>query len=109
MLDYSSPDHLASWIQSELGDHLASGRVVYYRYDHAQFFSFSHSRNMGARLCRGEIICNVDADKFTGPRYARYIDEEMKDKDLLVGCDIEDALPQQGSLLAGRAAAAPSG
>src|SRR5262245_30459973 len=92
LLDYSSPDDLASWVQSKLGDHLASGRVVYYRYDHAQFFSFSHSRNMGARLCRGEIICNVDADNFTGPSFARYIDEQMKDKDLLVGCDFEDGV-----------------
>ena len=31
---------------------------------------------MGARLCRGEIICNVDADNLTGPGYARYIDDK---------------------------------
>ena len=37
---------------------------------------------MAARLCSGEIICNVDADNFTGPGYAQYIDEQMKDKDL---------------------------
>jgi MoaA/NifB/PqqE/SkfB family radical SAM enzyme len=92
ILDYSSPDDVASWIQSELAEHLASGRLVYYRYDHAQFFSFSHSRNMGARLCKGEIICNVDADNFTGPGYARYIDDQMEDKDLLVGCDFQDGV-----------------
>jgi MoaA/NifB/PqqE/SkfB family radical SAM enzyme len=92
LLDYSSPDDVARWVETELGEHLASGRVVYYRYDHAQFFSFSHSRNMGARLCRGEIICNVDADNFTGPGYARYIDEQMEDKDLLVGCDFKDGV-----------------
>lgn len=90
VLDYSSPDDVGSWIKSEFAEHIASGRLVYYRYDHAQFFSFSHSRNMGARLCRGEIICNVDADNFTGPGYARYIDEQMADKDLLVGCDFKD-------------------
>lgn len=92
LLDYSSPDELASWVQSELAEHLASGRVAYYRYDHAQFFSFSHSRNMAARLCRGDIICNVDADNFTGPGYARYVDEQMADKDLLVGCTFEDGV-----------------
>lgn len=92
ILDYSSPDDVESWVQSELGDHLAAGRVVYYRYDHAQFFSFSHSRNMGARLCRGEILCNVDADNFTGPDYAHYIDEQMKDNDLLVGCDFDNGV-----------------
>lgn len=92
LLDYSSPDEVGKWVETELGEHLASGRVVYYRYDHAQFFSFSHSRNMGARLCRGEIICNVDADNFTGPGYARYIDEQMEDKDLLVGCDFKDGV-----------------
>src|SRR6185436_19129577 len=52
LLDYSCPDDLGGWVRAELGDHLASGRVAYYRYDHAQFFSFSHSRNMAARLCR---------------------------------------------------------
>ena len=92
LLDYSCPDDLGNWVQTELGDHLASGRVTYYRYDHAQFFSFSHSRNMAARLCRADVICNVDADNFTGPGYARYIDEQMKDKDLLVGCDFADGV-----------------
>ena len=92
LLDYSSPDDLAGWIQSELAEHLASGRVVYYRYEHAQFFSFSHSRNMAARLCSGDIICNVDADNFTGPGFARYVDRRMKNKDLLVGCTFEDGI-----------------
>jgi len=92
LLDYSSPDDVADWVQSELGEYLASARLAYYRYDHAQFFSFSHSRNMAARLCRGEIICNVDADNFTGPGFARYLDEQMKDKDLVVGCDFEDGV-----------------
>ena len=90
LLDYSSPDGMGSWVQDELGEHLRSGRVVYYRYDDAQFFSYSHSRNMAARLCRGDIICNVDADNLTGPSFARYVEEQMQDKDLLVGCDVID-------------------
>jgi radical SAM protein with 4Fe4S-binding SPASM domain len=92
LLDYSSPDELASWVQSELSDQLRSGRVAYYRYDHAQFFSFSHSRNMAARLCRGDIVGNVDADNFTGPSYAQYVDQQMKDTDFLVGCDFENGV-----------------
>ncbi|MCA0303887.1 MAG: SPASM domain-containing protein [Proteobacteria bacterium] len=92
ILDYGSPDDVGPWLQAEFAPELASGRLVYYRYDHAQFFSFSHSRNMAARLCRGEVIGNVDADNFTGPGYARYIDEQMQDKDLLVGCDFADGV-----------------
>lgn len=92
ILDYGSPDDVASWLQAEFANELASGRLVYYRYDHAQFFSFSHSRNMAARLCGGEVIGNIDADNFTGPGYARYIDERMQDNDLLVGCDFADGV-----------------
>ncbi|MCF8532016.1 MAG: SPASM domain-containing protein [Reyranella sp.] len=90
LLDYSSPDGMYEWVQAELGEYLRSGRVVYYRYDDAQFFSYSHSRNMAARLCKGEIICNVDADNLTGPGFAQYIEGQMRDKDLLVGCDVID-------------------
>jgi MoaA/NifB/PqqE/SkfB family radical SAM enzyme len=90
LLDYTSPDDMASWVQAELGEHLRSGRLVYYRYDDAQFFSYSHSRNLAARLCSGDIVCNVDADNLTGPGYARYVDEQMKDNDLLVGCNVEN-------------------
>ena len=89
LLDYNSPDGMGDWVQSEYGDLLRSGRLVYYRYDDAQFFSYSHARNMAARLCRGEIICNIDADNLTGPGFARYIEGAMKDKDLLVGCELE--------------------
>jgi MoaA/NifB/PqqE/SkfB family radical SAM enzyme len=88
LLDYSSPDEMGSWVEAELGEQLRSGRVVYYRFDDAQFFSYTHSRNMAARLCSGEIICNIDADNLTGPRFAQYIDRQMKDNDLLVGCDV---------------------
>jgi MoaA/NifB/PqqE/SkfB family radical SAM enzyme len=90
LLDYNSPDNMGSWVQAELGDHLRSGRVVYYRNDDAQFFSYSHSRNMAARLCRGDIICNVDADNLTGPDFARYLDQQMRGNDLVVGCDVID-------------------
>jgi len=92
LLDYNSPDDLGGWVQAELGDHLVSGRVAYYRYDHAQFFSFSHSRNMAARLCRGSVICNVDADNLTGYGFAQYVEAHMKDKDLLVGCTFENGV-----------------
>jgi radical SAM protein with 4Fe4S-binding SPASM domain len=92
ILDYNSPDGMGEWVQAELAEHLRSGRLVYYRYDDAQFFSYSHSRNMAARLCSADIICNVDADNLTGPGYATYVDRQMQDKDLLVGCDLEDGV-----------------
>lgn len=89
LLDYNSPDGMEAWVYGEFAEELRSGRLVYYRYDDAQFFSYSHSRNMAARLCSGDIICNVDADNFTGPGYARYIDAQMADNDLMVGCCVE--------------------
>lgn len=90
LLDYNSPDDMGSWVHAEFGEHLRSGRVRYYRNDDAQFFSYSHSRNMAARLCRGDVICNVDADNLTGPDFARYVEQQMVDTDLVVGCDVID-------------------
>ena len=75
VLDYNSSDGLGEYIQSEMQEHLNSGRVVYYRADAPLYFHRSHSRNLAFKLSSGDIVCNLDADNFTGKGFAFYINE----------------------------------
>ena len=64
LLDYNSTDGLEEWVKAEMGDHIASGRLVYYKSSGHSFFDPNHSRNISFRLATGSIITNVDADNF---------------------------------------------
>jgi len=73
ILDYNSDDGLTEWISTEMSFYLSSGKVVYYRTEDPAFFDRSHSRNLAFKLAEGDIICNIDADNFTGENFADYI------------------------------------
>lgn len=80
LLDYSCPDpRTAAWASRELQPHIAAGRVNYYHYAGARFFSHSHARNLAFRLAVGDIVCNLDADNFAGPGFARYVAAQLAD------------------------------
>ncbi|MEM3116796.1 MAG: glycosyltransferase family A protein, partial [Nitrososphaerales archaeon] len=73
ILDYNSKDDLAEWIGREMRREMEEGRVTFWQEKTAKFFHHSHAKNVAALLARGEIICNLDADNFTGPGYAKYL------------------------------------
>lgn len=73
LLDYNSTDGLEEWIQKEMQQYITSGVLKYYRTTEPEYFNRSHSRNMAFQLTTGDIICNVDADNYTGPNFASYI------------------------------------
>lgn len=73
LLDYNSDDEMEDWVKSNLQNYLDSGRLVYYKYPHAKVFDMAHSKNMAIKLADNEIVCLVDADNFTGPGYAQYV------------------------------------
>ena len=77
ILDYNSNDGLEEWVKKHLGDEIGSGRVTYYRTTEPSFFDRSHARNVAFRLAGGEIVCNVDADNFTGLGFASYVNERF--------------------------------
>ena len=77
LLDYNSSDGLARWVASHLQEHLESGRLIYYRTNEPQYFHRSHSRNMVFKLASGDIVCNIDADNFTGENFAHYVNEQF--------------------------------
>jgi hypothetical protein len=80
VLNYNSPDGLDEWIKTdpEMAEAMRDGRLKYARYDDAETFRHSHAKNMAHRLATGDIVCNLDADNFTGPQFASYLNEKMK-------------------------------
>ncbi len=77
LLDYNSSDGLGAWVRDRLAEPLASGQLRYFYTSEPRSYRMSHSRNVAFRLARGEILCNVDADNFTGPDFASYVEERF--------------------------------
>src|ERR1700722_18192459 len=77
LLDYSSPDGLGAWAKIALEPYIQAGVVVYYRLNGASHYISTHAKNVAHRLARGLVVCNLDADNFTGPNFARYIYEAL--------------------------------
>lgn len=73
LLDYNSSDGLEQYVKENFSEHLKSGILKYYRTGNPEYFHRSHSRNLLFKLAEGDIICNVDADNFTGKNFAEYI------------------------------------
>ena len=85
LLDYNSEDDLEEWVKTNLADHIQSGLLTYYKTNEPEYFHRSHSRNMVFRLAKGQVICNVDADNFTGPSFANFLrDCFLNDKNIFV-------------------------
>ena len=81
LLDYNSSDGLEEFAQKELKEYIDSGKLIYYRNDTAPYFHRSHSRNMAFRLATGDILCNIDADNFTGKDFAFYVNAVFNEKE----------------------------
>jgi hypothetical protein len=79
LLDYHSTDGLSEWIAEEMSVYLRQGILSYYRYEDAEYFDRSHSRNMAFKLANGDIICNVDADNFLGKNFAFYLHDRFEE------------------------------
>jgi glycosyltransferase involved in cell wall biosynthesis len=73
LIDYNSRDDLETYVREELSVYIDSNRLTYYKTRTPEYFNRSHSRNIAFRLATGDIICNVDADNFTGPGFAAYL------------------------------------
>lgn len=79
ILDYNSSDSLDLYIKETMSEHLKTGRIVYYRTTTPKYFNRSHSRNVAYKLASGDIICNIDADNFTGKGFASYVSKQFAD------------------------------
>ena len=90
LLDYNSQDGLEEWVKQHMQQHIASGRLKYFKFPTPEYYSFSHAKNLAMRLAEGEIICNLDADNFTADRFAFYLAEQLEHVDFLVGCSTDN-------------------
>lgn len=79
LVDYSSKDGLREWAENNaaLKPYLANGTLVYARYPDATHFHHAHAKNIAHRLATGDVVCNLDADNFTGTGFARYLAKEF--------------------------------
>ena len=75
VLDYNSPDSTGAWIHESDPDLIRSGRLNDFRTTEPKYFHMAHSKNVAHRLATGDIVCNVDADNFTGPGFAAKLAE----------------------------------
>lgn len=73
LLDYNSVDGLEQWIESSLDYYIQAGILKFYRTTEPEHFDRSHSRNMAFRLATGDIVCNVDADNYIGPKFYQFL------------------------------------
>jgi hypothetical protein len=85
ILNYNSGDDLQNWVRKTCGPQLASGRVVHFLNPEPAMFQASHAKNQAFRLARGSIVCNLDADNFTGPGFAAYVRTQLQSLDFLSG------------------------
>jgi glycosyltransferase involved in cell wall biosynthesis len=77
VLDYNSTDGLAGWIKREMREYIDNGRLQYYHTLEPACYHPAHSRNMAFLLSKGNLICNVDADNYTGSNFAAYLNNRF--------------------------------
>jgi len=78
VLDYNSSDGLEEWINENYQENLSTGKLVFKRTNKPTRFLWSHSKNMVHKMATGDIVCNVDADNFTGQGFATYLNEHFQ-------------------------------
>ena len=80
LLDYADKDGLADCILDDFRTEIGNGRLVYYQFRDGDGFRMAHAKNMAHRcaiLEGADILCNLDADNFTGEGFAGYLDEQF--------------------------------
>ena len=73
LLDYNSKDDLEYYVKNSLNKYIKSKKLKYYKTCTPDYFNRSHSRNLAFKLATGDVICNVDADNFTGAGFAFFL------------------------------------
>ena len=79
LVNYNSQDDLDEWAREHLAQYIPSGRVLYVHEKTADRFKHAHARNVAIRACNSDVICNVDADNFTGENFGRWLRERYLD------------------------------
>ena len=79
LVDYNSQDHLIDYLKARCWEEICSGQLTVYSYYQDHPFRMAHAKNMAHRLAivegakPNDILCNLDADNFTGKGFANYL------------------------------------
>lgn len=80
LLDYNSSDEIETYIRDNFQEQIESHKFIYYKTKNPKYFNRSHSRNVAMKLATGDIICNIDADNYTGKDFASYVNNFFESK-----------------------------
>ena len=80
LLNYNSQDELHEWAKKNLPPYIERGLVSYYHTTEPKSFHASKAKNLAHKVAKGEILCNLDGDNFTGKDYAFYINHQIQTK-----------------------------
>jgi len=72
ILDYGSTDGVAEYLLEKFPKEIESRRLQFQRVE-AKYFDRCHSRNLAAHYASGDVLCNIDADNFTGQNFDLYL------------------------------------
>jgi hypothetical protein len=78
LVDYGSEEDVGDWVLSELGLHLESGRLKFYRTDEPRYWVAAHAKNIAHKRAGGDILCNLDADVFLPEGFCEFVAETFK-------------------------------
>ncbi len=78
LVNYNSQDGLHDWARKNLTEYIDRGLVNYYHTDEPDLFHASIAKNLAHKVATGDIVCNLDADNFTGKDFAFYINHQMQ-------------------------------
>ncbi|HOX84031.1 MAG TPA: glycosyltransferase family A protein [Chryseolinea sp.] len=78
LLNYNSQDELHDWATKNLPPYIERGLVNYYHTTEPKSFHASKAKNLAHKVAKGEILCNLDGDNFTGKDFAFYINHRMQ-------------------------------
>lgn len=81
LLDYNSNDGLEGFVKENFSKDIENGKLIYYKTNIPKYFNRSHSRNLAFRLASGDLICNIDADNYTGKNFAAYVNDKFQKSD----------------------------
>jgi hypothetical protein len=75
VLAYGRKDDTVEYMLNNLAmrKRIESGLVKFAFYPDAEKFHHSHAKNMAHVLATGDILCNLDADNYTGPGFAQFL------------------------------------
>ena len=81
LLDYNDSEGLAEWIKTSFYPNMAGQSLVYYQFKENVPFAMSHSKNLAHRCAMlegADVICNLDADNFTGAGFSDYLHSQFE-------------------------------